>query len=134
MSGSRYLAIFLAATFIVTGQSPRDGYRSAYAAWRQADPDLEKDVAAVSTALIPRIVKAAQGAASFKAARSAFLRLRQLTLEGTFSDPFYGGNKNFAGWDLLRYPGPRLAVAPDDQKIEMPKPIRRSVHGASNGH
>ena len=27
--------------------------------------------------------------------------------QGMFGDPFYGGNANFAGWDLLRYPGVR---------------------------
>ena len=67
-------------------------------------------------------------------ARAVFLRLRQLTLEGMFSDPFYGGNKGFAGWDLLRYPGPRMAVAPDDQKLAMPKAMRRSAYGAQYGH
>ena len=67
--------------------------------------------------------------------RAVFLRLRQLTIEGMFSDPFHGGNKAFAGWDLLRYPGPRLAVTPDDQKIkEMPKATRRSAYGAQYGH
>ena len=67
--------------------------------------------------------------------RAVFLRLRQLTIEGMFSDPYYGGNKGFAGWDLLRYPGPRMAVAPDDQKLkEMPKAMRRSAWGAQYGH
>jgi hypothetical protein len=65
------------------------------------------------------------------AARAFFNRVRRLTLEGMFSDPYYGGNKNFAGWDLIRYPGPRLAVSPDDQKMSTPpKPYRRSAYGA----
>ena len=34
------------------------------------------------------------------------------TLQGTFGDPYYGGNRNFVGWDLLGYPGVRLAVTP----------------------
>ncbi len=38
-------------------------------------------------------------------------------MEGMFGDPYYGGNKNFAGWDLIRYPGPRLATSADDQKM-----------------
>lgn len=59
-----------------------------------------------------------------------FNRVRRLTLEGMFSDPYYGGNKDFAGWDLIRYPGPRLAVAPEDQKMSTPpKPYRRSAYG-----
>jgi hypothetical protein len=61
-----------------------------------------------------------------------FGRVRRLTLEGMFSDPHYGGNKNFAGWDLIRYPGPRLAVAPEDQKMGTPpKPYRRSAYGGN---
>ena len=67
-------------------------------------------------------------AAGFPNARPFFNRVRRLTLEGMFSDPYYGGNKNFAGWDLIRYPGPRLAVAPEDQKMsyasEALSPIR----------
>jgi gluconate 2-dehydrogenase gamma chain len=74
-------------------------------------------------------------AAGFANARAFFNRVRRLTLEGMFSDPYYGGNKNFAGWDLIRYPGPRLAVAPEDQKMSTPpKPYRRSAYGAgTNG-
>ena len=69
-------------------------------------------------------------AAGFPNARGFFNRARRLTLEGMFSDPYYGGNKSFAGWDLIRYPGPRLAVAPEDQKMSTPaKPYRRSAYG-----
>jgi gluconate 2-dehydrogenase gamma chain len=50
-------------------------------------------------------------AAGFPDARAFFGRVRRLTLEGMFGDPSYGGNRNFAGWDLIRYPGPRLAVS-----------------------
>jgi gluconate 2-dehydrogenase gamma chain len=40
------------------------------------------------------------------------------TLQGTFSDPFYGGNRNFAGWDLIGYPGVRLAVTAEQQNLD----------------
>jgi gluconate 2-dehydrogenase gamma chain len=64
-----------------------------------------------------------------------FALVRRLTLEGMFSDPSYGGNRNFAGWDLIRYPGPRMAVAPDDQKLGVSvKPVRYSVNGGGHGH
>jgi gluconate 2-dehydrogenase gamma chain len=67
--------------------------------------------------------------------RTFFLRIRQLTLEGMFGDPFYGGNRAYAGWDLIRYPGPRLAVGPDEQKIGVEiKPFRSSAHGSGHGH
>lgn len=64
-----------------------------------------------------------------------FSRARRLTLEGMFSDPYYGGNKNFAGWDLIRYPGPRPAVAAADQALNVDvKPYRVSAYGTQYGH
>jgi hypothetical protein len=36
-----------------------------------------------------------------------FNLIRTHTIQGTFSDPFYGGNANFVGWDLIGYPGAR---------------------------
>jgi len=38
------------------------------------------------------------------------------TRQGTFGDPYYGGNANFIGWDLLGYPGVRTMVTPADQQ------------------
>jgi gluconate 2-dehydrogenase gamma chain len=62
--------------------------------------------------------------------RTFFNRIRQLTLEGMFGDPWYGGNRGFAGWDLIRYPGPRMAVSAEDQKLREPvKPLRTSARG-----
>jgi len=62
--------------------------------------------------------------------RPFFNRVRQLTLEGMFGDPFYGGNREFRGWDLIRYPGPRLAVSGNEQKLRDPiKPLRSSSYG-----
>jgi gluconate 2-dehydrogenase gamma chain len=75
-------------------------------------------------------------AEGFANSRAFFTRFRRLTLEGSFSDPFYGGNKNFAGWDLIGYPGPRLAVLPEEQKMKVTiKPVRMSVWGGvKDGH
>jgi len=36
-----------------------------------------------------------------------FSMLWQNTQEGFLSDPMYGGNRNFAGWKLIGFPGPR---------------------------
>src|SRR5699024_10433449 len=33
--------------------------------------------------------------------------LWQNTMEGFLSDPMYGGNRNFVGWELIGFPGPR---------------------------
>jgi len=65
--------------------------------------------------------------------RAFFERARRLTIEGMMSDPHYGGNTNYAGWDLIRYPGPRLAVGEADQKIkDAIRPVRASAYG--HGH
>jgi gluconate 2-dehydrogenase gamma chain len=38
------------------------------------------------------------------------------THQGTFGDPYYGGNANFVGWDLIGYPGVRTMVTTADQQ------------------
>jgi gluconate 2-dehydrogenase gamma chain len=43
-----------------------------------------------------------------------FSMVRNHTIEGTFSDPYYGGNRDFIGWDMLKYPGVRIGASEDD--------------------
>jgi gluconate 2-dehydrogenase gamma chain len=38
-----------------------------------------------------------------------FQMLRGATLEGAYSDPLYGGNKNMDGWKMKKYPGSQMA-------------------------
>jgi hypothetical protein len=47
-----------------------------------------------------------------------FALVREHTLQGMFSDPYYGGNADFIGWDLIGYPGVRLAVTVDQQALD----------------
>ena len=47
------------------------------------------------------------------------------TLEGTFSDPHYGGNRDFIGWDLVGYPGLKLAVSALDQRFDSHPQVTR---------
>jgi gluconate 2-dehydrogenase gamma chain len=62
--------------------------------------------------------------------RPFFNRARRLTLEGMFGDPYYGGNGAFAGWDLIRYPGPRPAVDAEMQRMDVaPAPYHHSAWG-----
>lgn len=54
----------------------------------------------------------------FNPSGSGFFNLvRSHTIEGTFSDPYYGGNYNFIGWDMLRYPGVRIGVSERDVEL-----------------
>jgi len=43
-----------------------------------------------------------------------FNMLRSHTIDGTFCDPYYGGNQEFVGWDMLSYPGIRLGASEAD--------------------
>ncbi|MBI4477021.1 MAG: gluconate 2-dehydrogenase subunit 3 family protein [Acidobacteria bacterium] len=62
-------------------------------------------------------------------ASAFFAMVRAHTIQGTFGDPFYGGNANFVGWDLLGYPGVRLVVTADEQRLGTTlTPIRRSAY------
>ena len=57
-----------------------------------------------------------------------FTTLIAHTREGMFADPMYGGNVNFAGWDLIGYPGVKLVWTAEDQAIDStPKPEHISV-------
>ena len=46
-----------------------------------------------------------------------FAMVRSHTLQGTFGDPYYGGNFNFIGWDMIGYPGVRTNVSAEDQRL-----------------
>ena len=50
-------------------------------------------------------------------AREFFDLVLQHTIQGTFCDPYYGGNRDFIGWEMLGYPGLRLAVSAAEQAM-----------------
>jgi hypothetical protein len=82
--------------------------------------------------------------ARFTPNASTFFNLvRAHTIQGTFCDPYYGGNANFVGWDLIGYPGLRMGVTEGEQRMgERIKPIRQSAYddamfsmkGGGHGH
>lgn len=45
-----------------------------------------------------------------------FTWLRNDTIQGMFSDPMYGGNRDLVGWKLIGYPGASRNYTPDDMK------------------
>jgi gluconate 2-dehydrogenase gamma chain len=75
-------------------------------------------------------------------AATFFNLVRTHTIQGTFCDPYYGGNTNFIGWDLIGYPGIRMAVGADEQGAKAPQPVRKSAYadamftmkGGDHGH
>ena len=69
-------------------------------------------------------------ATGFTPDSSTFFNLvRAHTIQGTFCDPYYGGNANFIGWGLIGYPGVRLAVTADQQRLDARvAPTHRSAY------
>lgn len=75
-----------------------------------------------------------------------FNTVRTHTIEGTFSDPYYGGNRDFVGWELLGYPGVRIASSEEDVRqgsalapsrqsaYDMPAYTKNPAGGAAHGH
>ena len=59
----------------------------------------------------------------FADAAAFFALVRAHTLQGTFCDPYYGGNAALVGWDLIGYPGVRTFVAADDQRLGADVPV-----------
>jgi gluconate 2-dehydrogenase gamma chain len=63
------------------------------------------------------LVDVESGAATgFAGSAQFFALVLGHTHQGMFGDPFYGGNHDFAGWDLVNYPGVRTIVTATDQK------------------
>jgi gluconate 2-dehydrogenase gamma chain len=52
-----------------------------------------------------------------------FDMLWQNTQEGFFADPIYEGNRGFAGWQLVGYPGPRYNYVGDIARYGEPYPL-----------
>jgi gluconate 2-dehydrogenase gamma chain len=69
-------------------------------------------------------------APGFTPSSSAFFELvLGHTLEGTFGDPHYGGNRDFIGWELIGYPGLRLAVTAEQQRMNADlEPLQASAY------
>lgn len=46
-----------------------------------------------------------------------FALLLEHTRQGMFCDPIHGGNREFIGWDLINYPGIKLAWTAEEQSL-----------------
>jgi gluconate 2-dehydrogenase gamma chain len=55
-----------------------------------------------------------------------FATFRRHTMEGLFSDPIYLGNRDFAGWEAVGYPGAHYAYSDHEQQSSEPidKPMQ----------
>jgi gluconate 2-dehydrogenase gamma chain len=101
--------------------SSRQAYTAGFAAFdrycrsSRGAPFLELSERDQDSVLIDVETGAATG---FTGSSAAFFGMvRTHTLQGTFGDPYYGGNANFVGWDLIGYPGVRTTVGAEDQRL-----------------
>ena len=53
---------------------------------------------------------------TWPAAQEFFTTIRTHTMEGMFADPVYGGNKDFAGWRLVGFPGAQPVFTAGDMQ------------------
>ena len=105
-----------------------------YARISRGKPFLDLSASEQDSVLIDVEAGSATGTpgANFSGSSSQFFALVLThTRQGTFGDPYYGGNANFIGWDLLQYPGVRTMVtAADQQAMEKGqlKPSHKSAY------
>jgi len=53
---------------------------------------------------------------TWPSAQAFFNTLRTHTMEGMFADPIYGGNRDFAGWRLVGFPGAQPIFTSTDMR------------------
>jgi gluconate 2-dehydrogenase gamma chain len=74
---------------------------------------------------------------TWPAPQAFFTALRTHTMEGMFSDPVYGGNRDFVGWELVGFPGAQriftTAELKSDGAFRGPIVGLNATHDASRG-
>jgi gluconate 2-dehydrogenase gamma chain len=72
------------------------------ATYKQSFAQLD---AAKQDAVITALEEGKATGFTYPTAQAFFNTMRTHTMEGMFADPVYGGNKDFAGWRLVGFPG-----------------------------
>ncbi|MFP3947958.1 MAG: gluconate 2-dehydrogenase subunit 3 family protein [Longimicrobiales bacterium] len=120
----------------------RDAYRTGlagldrYSRYSRGARFTELEPAVQDSVLLDLDTGSATGSgAGFGGSSAVFFNMvKNHVWEAMFGDPHYGGNRDFAGWDLVGYPGPRLGVSAEDQaRLEAGElePVRRSAYDYS---
>jgi gluconate 2-dehydrogenase gamma chain len=80
------------------------------------DPSVERQAGASTADFLPN-------------AKAVFEMIRTHSMQGMFGDPEHGGNTNYVGWKLVRFPGPRLVISAKDQQLNaVPKTNLQSTY------
>lgn len=95
------------------GLAAVDAYAQSRFGDRFADlNDAQQD--AVLTAMEQNIATGFAGGS-----RAFFELVREHCLQGMFGDPVHGGNEDFAGWDLIGFPGVKLSFGAAEQQMDV---------------
>ena len=98
-----------------------DFYRRGLAALeahcrKNYDASFVKLDAAKQDAVITALEQGKAPEFTWPTAQAFFNTVRTHTMEGMFADPVYGGNKDFAGWVLVGFPGAQPEFSAADLK------------------
>jgi gluconate 2-dehydrogenase gamma chain len=89
--------------------NPREFFRAGIAAandWSRKTYGKDFDrLAAADRMTALKAMEEGKAEFSSISSRGFFEALLQITMEGFFSDPIYGGNRNMASWKMVGYPG-----------------------------
>jgi gluconate 2-dehydrogenase gamma chain len=131
----RFIDRALSEADMETAESYRAGLAALdrYSQYSRGAAFLELSPGDQDSVLIDVQIGAATGAGTgFEGSSAAFFNLvKGHTWQGVFGDPQYGGNVDFIGWDLIRYPGLRMRVTDEDQQrleADELEPVRRSAY------
>jgi gluconate 2-dehydrogenase gamma chain len=112
MAGARdagvlnYIDLALAGAYADQQDFYRRGLAQLEAFCRQAhQASFARLDAARQDAVITALEEGKAAGFTWPTAQAFFNTLRTHTMEGMFADPVYGGNKDFAGWRLVGFPG-----------------------------
>jgi gluconate 2-dehydrogenase gamma chain len=95
--------------FYRRGLAALDGY--CRATFKQGFAALDS---ARQDAVMGAMEQGKAGEFTWPSAQAFFNTVRTHTMEGMFADPIYGGNKDFAGWTLIGFPGAQPLFSPSD--------------------
>jgi len=99
--------------FYRRGLAALDAYCSA--TYKQSFMQL---AAARQDEVITAMVEGKAAGFTWPTSQQFFNTLRTHTMEGMFADPVYGGNKDFAGWRLVGFPGAQPIFSQADMESD----------------
>jgi gluconate 2-dehydrogenase gamma chain len=114
---ANYIDLALAGAY----SDQQDFYRSGLTQLQAyCNATYKKPFAQLSTAQQDEVLAALDSGKAtgfdWPSAQSFFNTLRRHTMEGMFADPVYGGNKGYAGWRLVGFPGAQQVFTQEDMK------------------